>query len=81
MAAAPDRAEIDKSVDYSQLFDRFYRPDYSRSSETGGHGVGLSIAKRIVTLHGGSIEAVPIENGLSFNVKLSNKLKTRKKKN
>ncbi len=72
--------EIDKSVDYSQLFDRFYRPDSSRTSATGGHGVGLSIAKRIVILHGGSIEAVPSENGLSFIVKLSNKLKVTKKK-
>lgn len=70
--------EIDKEVDYSHLFDRFYRPDDSRTSKTGGHGIGLSIAKRIVTLHGGSIAAVPSETGLSFNVKLSNKLKSKK---
>lgn len=70
--------ELDKDADYSQLFDRFYRPDASRASNTGGHGVGLSIAKRIVTLHNGSIEAVPCENGLAFNVKLSNRLKPRK---
>ena len=57
--------EIDKEVDYSHLFE-------------GGHGIGLSIAKRIVTLHGGSIAAVPSETGLSFNVKLSNKLKSKK---
>lgn len=72
--------EIDKNADYTQLFDRFYRPDASRTSNTGGHGIGLSIAKRIVTLHGGSIEAVPDEKGLSFNVKLSNKLKVKKRK-
>lgn len=72
--------EIDKDVDYQHLFDRFYRPDSSRTSSTGGHGIGLSIAKRISTLHGGSIEAVPSDEGLTFIVKLSNKLKVRKKK-
>ncbi len=69
--------EIDKDADYTQLFDRFYRPDGSRNSKTGGHGVGLSIAKRIVTLHNGSIEAVPFENGFCINVNLSNKLRNR----
>ena len=72
--------EINKDVDYTHLFDRFYRPDSSRTSKTGGHGVGLSIAKRIVTLHNGTIAAVPSENGLSFVVKLSNKLKPKSSK-
>ena len=72
--------EIDEDVDYSLLFDRFYRPDSSRTSSTGGHGIGLSIAKRIVTLHGGTIEAQPSDTGLSINVKLSNKLKPIKQK-
>ncbi len=71
--------EIDPNVDYKYLFDRFYRPDSSRASGTGGHGIGLSIAKRIATLHNGSIAAVPQVDGLSFNVKLSNRMKLQKK--
>lgn len=42
---------------YDVLFERFYRPDASRSSETGGYGIGLSVVRSIVTAHKGKISA------------------------
>ena len=41
----------------SHLFDRFYRADASRASETGGYGLGMSIARSIVSAHRGKIRA------------------------
>ena len=38
-----------------KLFDRFYRADKSRNSETGGNGIGLSVVKSIVNIHKGKI--------------------------
>ena len=42
---------------HDELFERFYRPDTSRSSATGGHGIGLSVVKAIVLAHKGRITA------------------------
>ena len=38
-------------------FDRFYRRDLSRNSDTGGSGIGLSVVKAIVLAHGGTVHA------------------------
>ena len=59
------------------LFEKFYRLDESRTSNTGGTGVGLAIAKEIVLLHGGTISA-DSKNGLTtFTVKLPISQKTQ----
>ncbi len=50
------------------LFDRFYRTDASRNSETGGHGIGLSIAQAIISAHNGRISA---ESGKGTDFKIS----------
>jgi signal transduction histidine kinase len=38
------------------MFDRFYRVDDARQRSTGGSGLGLSIAKKIVDIHGGTVD-------------------------
>lgn len=46
-----------------KVFERFYRVDNSRNSETGGSGLGLAIVSSIVARHGGTIEALETPGG------------------
>ena len=55
------------SEELEHVFDRFYRMDKSRNSATGGHGIGLSVAKAIVEAHHGTIRAWS-QDGFSFNI-------------
>ena len=54
-----------------KVFDRFYRADASRNSQTGGSGVGLSVAQAIVEAHSGSIRAQALDaHTICFTVTL-----------
>ncbi|SHN75673.1 sensor histidine kinase [Desulfitobacterium chlororespirans] len=54
--------------DLNRLFDRFARGETSRSRESGGYGIGLSVAQAIVTTHHGKITVEQREQGISFMV-------------
>jgi len=56
--------------DAKHLFDRFYRTDKSRNSGTGGQGIGLSIARAVVTAHKGKISAVSDGKTLTIKAKI-----------
>ena len=62
----------DKIPDYKldKLFDKFYRGDSSRASNTGGAGLGLAITKEIIELHNGSISVSNDDDFIVFRVEL-----------
>ncbi len=57
--------------DLEHIFERFYRANKSRSRDTGGYGLGLSIAQTIVHNHKGNIKADSTEkSGTTFRVSM-----------
>lgn len=61
---------LDTDGPLDRLFDRFYRPDASRTAATGGFGIGLSIAKSIAEAHHGTIRASVQESRITFAAEL-----------
>lgn len=55
MVSIENEGKAIKNEELNRIFEMFYRTDESRNQKTGGAGIGLSIAKSIVGLHGGRI--------------------------
>ena len=53
-----------------RIFEQFYRLDLSRNTGSGGAGLGLAIAKRIVELHHGTIRVQSLDEQTCFTVTL-----------
>ena len=62
---------LEKDKNYDELFERFYRMDSSRNSSTGGYGIGLSLAKSIITMHKGKVSARSVgDDIMEFEIRL-----------
>ncbi|HIE41390.1 MAG TPA: HAMP domain-containing histidine kinase, partial [Candidatus Aenigmarchaeota archaeon] len=56
------------------IFEPFYRVDKSRSKDTGGYGLGLSLTKKIIEAHRGTIEVhSSLNKGTRFTIKFNTK--------
>ncbi|WP_435170885.1 sensor histidine kinase [Paenibacillus glycanilyticus] len=63
LVAVEDTGPGIEKEDLPYIFDRFYRAEQSRNSETGGSGLGLAIVKQIIEGHGGTVWAENAEGG------------------
>ncbi|NIK67434.1 HAMP domain-containing sensor histidine kinase [Paenibacillus sp. BK720] len=63
LVAIEDTGPGIEKEDLPYIFDRFYRAEQSRNSETGGSGLGLAIVKQIIEGHGGTVWAENVEGG------------------
>lgn len=59
-----------KEIDVNKIFERFYRLDNARSSESEGSGLGLTISKKIIELHQGYLDAEKDGENLLLKMKL-----------
>ena len=56
---------------HKKIFERFFRVESSRNRNTGGVGLGLSVVKSIMDMHGGEIEISSTVDGLTtFTIRL-----------
>jgi two-component system, OmpR family, sensor histidine kinase CpxA len=56
-----------------RLFEPFYRPDLSRTRDTGGSGLGLAIVRTAIEACGGEVSAfLPTEGGFSVRIRFAN---------
>ena len=58
--------------DRARVFDRFTRLDAARARDAGGSGLGLALVKRIVSIHGGTVQVADTngQGGARFEVRL-----------
>ena len=54
----------------ARIFEPLYRVDTARARQTGGHGLGLSIARQALMMHGGTIDAHNTRPGLAMRISL-----------
>lgn len=65
-----NHGETISRAEQERIFDKFYRMDAARQSDSGGAGLGLAIAKELVLMHGGDIQVESSDGVTTFQVKL-----------
>jgi signal transduction histidine kinase/DNA-binding response OmpR family regulator len=66
-----DTGEGIREEDHPYIFDRFYQTNNQRNQRQGGTGIGLSLTRELVVMHGGSIElSSQIGKGSTFSILL-----------